>query len=775
MTKSVPTYDEAAAISRCDHALEAARRGFKVFPVVANGKVPAIKGWQQFATRDESVIRGWFDGPNPPNIGIATADFLVLDLDKKKGGLETFKALSDQQNLIGEPFPKTLHTMTWSGGAHSFYKPREGVKVKGGVDVLGPGIDVRATGGLVVAAGSTINDMPYVWGNDRDVAEAPQWLVDMVQERAGQHKKAANAGKRLADECDESVADAERYIQERAPEAVEGQGGDNTAFQVAAKLFDFGVSKDTALHLLHEWNQTKAFPPFELHDLERHVDSASRNRQNPIGIQARNNASGFQPMTDEEIAASERMWERVEQMKADANATAAGFEAAVIDESKAPQPEGVQLENFRAYMLMAGQFIYAPTGEMWPASSVSARVPPQLKTDVNGNPILDEKKKEQYIPASAWLQKHRPVEQMTWAPGLPQIIQNRLISDGGWIERKGVSCFNLYRPATIKLGDASKAGPWLDHLRKVYATAAEADHIIKWLAQRVQHPEVKLNHALVLGGQQGIGKDSILEPVKSAVGPWNFSEVSPVQVIGRFTSFLRSVILRVSEARDLGEVNRYALYEHMKAFIASPPDVLRIDEKHTKEYSILNLLGVIFTTNNKTTGLYLPEDDRRHYVAWSDLDKGRDFDDEYWLKLWGWYEAGGRGHAAAYLHGVDLSNFDPKAPPPKTDAWWAIVDANRAPEESELADLLDALGNPDAVTVDKLTGSNFDMGAGIRMWLADRKNRRGIPHRLESCGYVPVRNPSRDTGLWVVGGKRQVVYAKTLLSVRDRIAAAGRL
>jgi len=74
----------------------------------------------------------------------------------------------------------------------------------------------------------------------------------------------------------------------------------------------------------------------------------------------------------------------------------------------------------------------------------------------------------------------------------------------------------------------------------------------------VQHPQDKINHALVLGGCQGIGKDTLLEPVKSAVGPWNFSEVSPQHMLGRFNGYLKSVILRVSEARDLGDVDRFA-------------------------------------------------------------------------------------------------------------------------------------------------------------------------------------------------------------------------
>ena len=121
---------------------------------------------------------------------------------------------------------------------------------------------------------------------------------------------------------------------------------------------------------------------------------------------------------------------------------------------------------------------------------------------------------------------NRPVEMMTWAPGMPMKVRDRLIGEGGWIERKGVSCFNLYRPPLIKLGDASKAKPWVDLVHKVFP--AEAVHLIKWFAQRRQYPQVKINHGLVLGSQeQGVGKDTILEGVKRAVGSWNFKEILP--------------------------------------------------------------------------------------------------------------------------------------------------------------------------------------------------------------------------------------------------------
>jgi Family of unknown function (DUF5906) len=255
------------------------------------------------------------------------------------------------------------------------------------------------------------------------------------------------------------------------------------------------------------------------------------------------------------------------------------------------------------------------------------RIPPIPLVDAYGVPVLDDKCKQKYLSATVWLDQNKPVEQLTWAPGSPMVIADRLISEGGWIKRNGVSCFNLYRPPNIKLGDPSKAKPWIKLVHKVFPN--DANHIIKWLAQRRQQPQVKINHALVLAGSPGIGKDTMLEPVKHAVGPWNFQDISPVQMLGRFNGFLKSVILRISEVRDLGEFDRFKFYEHMKPYEAAPPDMLRVDEKNIREYSILNCTGVIITTNYKAGGIYLPADDRRHYVGWSD-SKAQDFTKKYW-------------------------------------------------------------------------------------------------------------------------------------------------
>ena len=219
--------------------------------------------------------------------------------------------------------------------------------------------------------------------------------------------------------------------------------------------------------------------------------------------------------------------------------------------------------------------------------------------DADGKPVLDAKGKPKLMPASAWLDQNRPVEQMTWAPGMPMLIRDRLVS-GRRMDRprKGVTASTCTGRRRSYRATPPRPDPGSTTFTR--STPTKPSTSIKWLAHRVQQPQEKINHALVLGGAQGIGKDTLLEPVKRAVGPWNFLEVSPQQMLGRFNGFVKSVILRVSEARDLGDVDRFQFYDHMKTYTAAPPDVLRVDEKNLREHSVLNCCGVIITTNHKT-------------------------------------------------------------------------------------------------------------------------------------------------------------------------------
>lgn len=274
---------------------------------------------------------------------------------------------------------------------------------------------------------------------------------------------------------------------------------------------------------------------------------------------------------------------------------------------------------------------------------------------------------------------------------------------------------------------------------------------------------------------------SLLHPVMHAVGPWNFTEVSPPQLLGRFNGYLKSVVLRVNEARDLGELDRYDFYERCKPLTAAPPEVLRCDEKNIREHSVMNIVGVIITSNYLTDGCYLPPDDRRHYVAWSRLPAAGQpgaLGNDYFQRLYRWYDEGGNGHVAAYLSELDLSDFNAKAPPPKTAAFWEIVDANRSSGESEFSDAIDKMADdnggrpPLAFSTDKLC---VNLPEALATWVRDPKNRRIVPAMLEKAGYVRVPNPNANNHLWKINGRRQAVYGQRSLSERTRLDAVQEL
>jgi hypothetical protein len=444
----------------------------------------------------------------------------------------------------------------------------------------------------------------------------------------------------------------------------------------------------------------------------------------------------------------------------------------------------IRLDDFYA-LAPAHRCIYRPTKDAWRNEAVDKRLPPMPLLKPDGTPVLNARGKPVMIPASEWLAKHRSVERATWHPGEPEIIRDKLAVDTGWIEAPGATSINLYLPPSSLPGDPVQATRWIDHWYKVYPS--EADHLIAWNAHRVQYPGLKPNHCIVLVGDPEIGKDTLLYPVRHAVGPWNFQDISLAHLVHPNNDFLCAVIVRVNEARDAGDINRgridrYGLHEHMKALLTTPPETHRINRKYLPEYRSFNLMGVILTTNHPDA-LYLPNDDRRHFVAASEC-KRSDFAADYFDKMYTWYDKeGGIGHVAAYLREYDLTNFNAKMTPPKTAAFWEMVNVERSTDYVELVNAIDTLAKlnakpnakpeaPEALTINELIAV-----APSVEWLSDRKMGRVIQHRLRRCGYVRVPNPTaeQNSGLWFVNEKQMMIYARKELSKGQREDAALRL
>jgi TusA-related sulfurtransferase len=111
----------------------------------------------------------------------------------------------------------------------------------------------------------------------------------------------------------------------------------------------------------------------------------------------------------------------------------------------------------------------------------------------------------------------------------------------------------------------------------------------------------------------------------------------------------------------------------------------------------------------------------------------------------------------------------------KTEAFLAIVAAGRASEDDDLADVLEIMGKPAALTLEQIAMKAANSNAQLETWLNDPRSRKAIPHRMETAGYERVRNPDDAEGRWRIRGPKRTIYARADLLPVDRLAAARRL
>ena len=165
-------------------AFRLAMRGLHVFPLAHGTKIP-VKGTHgcRSATRDPDVVRAWWAKWPGANIGIATgarSGLWVLDIDPRHGGAAALTALESAHG----PVPATIQSTTPSGGRHLYWRwPADGPEIRNSTGRIGPGLDVLAEGGSVVAPPSIRADgRRYAWVRaDAQLADAPGWLVDLTR------------------------------------------------------------------------------------------------------------------------------------------------------------------------------------------------------------------------------------------------------------------------------------------------------------------------------------------------------------------------------------------------------------------------------------------------------------------------------------------------------------------------------------------------------------------------------------------------------------------
>jgi hypothetical protein len=261
---------------------------------------------------------------------------------------------------------------------------------------------------------------------------------------------------------------------------------------------------------------------------------------------------------------------------------------------------------------------------------------------------------------------------VTYAAGASELVTREgLVYGNRWKNQ---------RPPT-KPGDA---GMWLRHLERMIPDAMERKHFVSALAHKLQFPGIKINHAILLGGNHGSGKDTLMAPFFWSIGGATKSNCSLVkndELTSQWGYALECEVMEIAELRQSQAQDRRAIENTLKPLIAAPPELLPVNRKGLHPYMALNRIFVVAFTNERGA-ISLPSEDRRWFVLWSDADKLSEVDTD---AIWNWYQRqDGFAIVADYLATFDVSAWNPTATPPMTEAKAILIDAAMSPAEAVL-------------------------------------------------------------------------------------------
>jgi hypothetical protein len=312
---------------------------------------------------------------------------------------------------------------------------------------------------------------------------------------------------------------------------------------------------------------------------------------------------------------------------------------------------------------------------------------------------------------------------ITYAAGEPVLVN-----------RDGDLYGNRWRDARPPVAVGS-AEPWLAHCRVLVPETEELDHVLDLMAFKLQHPEVKINHAVLHGGDQGCGKDTMWAPFIWAVcGPHlkNRGLLDNDTMSSQFGYALESEILILNELKEPDAKERRALANRLKPIIAAPPDMLTINRKGLHPYQMANRVFVLAFSNDPVP-ISLDSQDRRWFCLWSHAPRMKP---ETAAQMWAWYRAGGFEAVGAWLAARDVSAFNPGAAPMVTEFKLNLVEHGMSTAESFLVAAMHArtgefargvIGSPFHSICDRLAGI---APAGVKVPQA------ALLHALREAGWL---------------------------------------
>lgn len=322
------TIDTRPELATLDAACLCAERGLHVIPVwrprdgicacprgadcISPGKHPAIDGWQTSGSTDMMVLRDWF-AADRHNIGVVcgSSNIVVVDVDPRNGGRETFDA------LVGDhgPLPETVTADSGGGGTHYlFRRPHGDLESK-----LGKGVDLlRDSRQFLVEPSVHPSGGMYRWraGHAPDeiaIASLPEAWLKIARQKS--RNRPITVPSIITN--DAKVERARKYLA-KMPGAISGDSGHTATFNaVATVMYGFDLDEGTTYSLIASEYNPRCDPPWSEKDLKHKVRSAGEKSNRERGYLLQPNRA---PVTTTQQAADAVRIEQTHQEPWDSEA-----------------------------------------------------------------------------------------------------------------------------------------------------------------------------------------------------------------------------------------------------------------------------------------------------------------------------------------------------------------------------------------------------------------------------------------------------------------------
>lgn len=599
-----------------------------------NGKQPIIKDWTNRVIEDKELLS------HGGNLGwvLGSCD-LVVDVDPKNGGEESFEKLLNHLRL-NDPFLELIPTvMTPSGGFHIYLSLPDNLpyKLKKTMHKEYPGIDFLTSGNQCVIASSKTDVGEYIWADDLigsfEQIEAPESLLSTISYQS-------------ASEKEQELGDFEGIIGGESSNWPEKKVVDMLSKLDPSMPNDDWVKVGMALH---DWDPLRGFDLWENWsqggDNYKEGDTLARWKSFDTGGGVTLGTISYMAklaVYDEEANLVDSFMERIEF------ADVKSLEFDLLPEICKHDLSRINIEKLAK---AAQDKLKDLSGVRMPIASIRRMV---MKPEVVSGTFIENGELPRWCRDWIYVNSHAGfiniktlalhksesfnVENGKFVPlseNGTKPSASKYVSDRGFVDKVdsvaylptydgiiceigGSSVLNTFNPKSVPNAatDFSESGLEAielvkNHIKFICSTEENADIFTQWLAHQVQYPGRQVLWSPVVQSIQGVGKSFFGELLRACLGDRNVGTVSPTQVTSEFNGWATNVVVNVLEELRMKGHNRFDAVNALKPLVTDR--MIQINDKGVKQYMTYNTTNYMCFTNYKDS-LPLDEDDRRWWV-----------------------------------------------------------------------------------------------------------------------------------------------------------------